>query len=127
MRGGALFQLLLRALPLAAMGFFLSLGTASAHQGHHHDVSTAIAAPSTGVAAAAAQASEVAVHLPCSGSEDGCPGGDCCCAVACHAALAALPVGPLVGPDRPGLALLDRSEPLTGLAGDRMDRPPKRI
>jgi len=138
MRGGFLLPWLLRALSLAAMGLFFSvgfnIGSASAHPGHehHHPVAPTITAtPSSGEMSGAvvtvAPAREAIAQAPCSDSQDCCRGGHCGCAMACHAALATLPAAPPAAAERPGLLLLDRSEPLAGLAGDRTERPPKPI
>jgi hypothetical protein len=134
MRGRSLLPWLLRALSLAAMGLFFSVGfnvgSASAHQGHeHHPAAPAVAGtPSNGGASVTVvQASAAIAQTPCSDSQDCCRGGHCGCVMACHAALATLPAGPPAAPERPGLVLLDRSEPLAGLAGDRTERPPRPI
>jgi hypothetical protein len=139
---------LLRALSLAVMGCLLSAGTAAAHAGHgsHHGQAT-LSLPSessiTSSGNVAAPAGENDLHLaganPMGQAEDAMqhPGpcsehqsaghNDDCCAVACHAALAALPLGPVLAPERPTLRLFGISRTLDGRSGDRTERPPKPI
>ena len=132
MRSGSPVRWLLRALSLAVLGFCFNAGfgiaSASAHPGHeHHPAAPAAATPSSGTNVTVVQASEAIAQAPCADDQDCCRGGSCGCVMACHAALAALPIGPPAAPERPGLRLLDRSEPLAGLAGDRTERPPRPI
>jgi len=143
------FAWLLRALSLAAMGFFVSIGTAAAHDGHvsaNGQVEFSSPVPAiislddkadfvdqSGVMAAVSpKQANAAKHdgAPCAGDQGDGTQGDGkhatgCCTMACHAALATLPVGPLTGPDRPSLRLLGISETLRGRSSDRMERPPK--
>jgi hypothetical protein len=139
---------LLRALSLAAMGCLLFAGTAAAHAGHasnHGQTALSLSSgPSiTSAGNVAASAGENDLHLaakdpmgqaedamqhpgPCSDDQSAGHNGDCC-AVACHAALAAHPLGPVLGPERPSLRLFGISRALDGRSGDRTERPPKRI
>lgn len=141
---------LLRALSLAAMGFFLSVGTAAAHNGHvsasgqaefsspapaiiSSDHKAGFADLSGVVAAVSPKQANAEKHDgdSCAGDQGDAKQGDGkqatgCCTMACHAGLATLPVGPLIGPDRPSLRLLGISETLRGRSGDRAERPPKR-
>jgi hypothetical protein len=139
---------LLRALSLAVMGCLFFAGTAAAHAGHasHHrqtapSVSSGSSIKSPGdVAASAGENSlDLAAKEPMGQAMDAMPHpGPCsehpsaghnddCCAVACHAALAALPLGPVLAIERSSLRLFGISRTLYGRSGDRTERPPKRI
>jgi hypothetical protein len=139
---------LLRALSLAVMGCLLSAGTAAAHAGHaSHHGQTAQSLPSgssiTSSGNVATPAGEKDLSLaakepmgqaeaamqhpgPCSEHQSAGHDDDCC-AVACHAALAALPVGPVLAAETPSLRLFGVSRTLDGRSGERTERPPKRI
>lgn len=138
MRGGHPIFWLLRALSLAAVGFLLSVGTAAAHGGHAAGDGrvSAVAASndeansvdrSDAVTAVSSKQADTVKHNgePCSDSQGEGKHGTGCCTMACHAALATLPIGPLASPDRPSLPVLGISEILHGRSGDRMERPPK--
>lgn len=128
---------LLRALSLAVMGCLLFAGTAAAHAGHaSHHGQTAVPLPS---GSSITSSERLAAKEPMGQAEDAMqhPGpcsehqpadhNDDCCAVACHAALAALPVGPVLAAERRSLRLFGISRTLDGRCGDRAERPPKRI
>ncbi len=137
MRSAHPISWLLRALSLAAVGFLLSVGTAAAHGGHGSGGGhSAVAASNDEVspvdrsgvvtAVSSKQADTVKYNgEPCSDSQGDGKHTTGCCTMACHAALATLPVGPLAVPDRPSLRLPGNSEILHGRSGDRMERPPK--
>ncbi len=142
MRGAHPIFWLLRALSLAAVGFLLSVGTAAAHGGHVSGGGQVSAVAASNDETNLVDRSDVVTAVspkpasiakpngdPCSDDQgDGQGNGKHatgCCTMACHAALATLPVGPLTGPDRPGPRLLGISEILHGRSGDRMERPPK--
>jgi hypothetical protein len=133
MRSGSPVRWLLRALSLAVLGFCLNAGFgiagASAHQGHEHHHPAAQANLSPPPSYEGGPRIMSGQHIAAEGADDQdcCRGGSCGCVMTCHAALAALPIGPPAAPERPGLRLLDRSEPLAGLAGDRTERPPRPI
>ncbi|MDP1840739.1 MAG: hypothetical protein Q8N31_18285 [Reyranella sp.] len=138
MRGAHPVSWLLRALSLAAMGFLLSVGTAAAHGSHvtdggqvpavaaSNDEANLVDRGSTVTAVSPNQAHAAKTDgQPCSEDQGNGKHATGCCTMACHAALAALPAGPLTGPHRPALRLLGLSEILHGRSGDRMERPPK--
>jgi hypothetical protein len=138
MRGAHPICWLLRALSLAATGFLLSVGTAAAHGGHASGGEQVSAAVSSNDEANLVDRSDVVAAVspnqahaakpngePCSDDQGDGKHATGCCTMACHAALAALPVGPLTGLDRPSLRLLGNSEILHGRSGGRMERPPK--
>lgn len=142
-RAQSISSWLLRALSLAAMGFFVSVGTAEAHDGHssaNGQVEFSSLAPAivavddksdfadhSGVATVSLKQASAAAHdgAPCSEDQSDGKHATGCCTMACHAALAALPAGTLTGPDKPDLRLFGISEILHGRSGDRMERPPK--
>jgi hypothetical protein len=138
----------LRALSLAVMGCLLFAGTAAAHAGHasHHGQATlslpaesSITSPGNVTASAGASDLHLAAKHPMEKAADAMqhPGNcsehqsaghnDDCCAVACHAALAAVPSGPVLTAEGPSLRLFGMSRALDGRSGDRTERPPKRI
>ena len=138
---------LLRAASLTVMGFLLSGGAAAAHDGHvsHRDQS-ALSAPSVSVAserlAVVSGRSDVSTatedptgqaeiatrhSVPCSDDQSAGHHGAGCCTFACHAALAALPIGPMTIPDRPSMLLVGIFDRLDSRSGDRTERPPKLI
>lgn len=138
MRGAHPVSWLLRAVSLAAMGFFLSVGTAAAHGSHVADGAQvpAVAAlndeanlvdRSSAVTAVSPNQAHAAKTdgQPCSEDQGDGKHATGCCTMACHAALAALPAGLVTGPDRSALHLRGISQVLYGRFGDRMERPPK--
>lgn len=130
------------------MGFLLSAGTAAAHSGHvsihgQSALSAASAvAPSENLALYSSGRSDLGLatedlagqaeavierSIPCSDDQPAGHHGTGCCAVACHAALAALPLGPIDAPEPPSLRLVGISDRLDSRSGDRTERPPKLI
>lgn len=135
---------LLRALSLAAMGVLFAAGSAAAHDGHAAGLaqappSASAAASSEGKAglvdtrgvATTASMEQAAVATndgdPCSETSGSGKHATGCCTMACHAALAALPAGPLLVPEKPLLDLVGISDRLDGCAGGRTERPPKLV
>ena len=128
---------LLQALALAATGFLLSAGAAMAHGGHSSGHAAGHVRPAAAVSEAATSSQDTVVDVagtrevaaqpcaPCPSGQGGEHHGVDCCAVACHAALAAPAVGPLPRADGPvqpdGIA-----HRLDSRLGDRTERPPRR-
>lgn len=140
-------SLIARALFLALMGFLIVSGTAFAHGG----ATSAIGDQQSGQVQAAAkqEARDTALTLvkltkaltsqerskqaersgnePCSDDgPGGHPGGDCCCKVACHSALATLTAEPTGTGDPASRYIASLSDMLVGLPADSAERPPKR-
>ena len=136
---------LLQTLSLMAMGLLLSVGTAAAHDGHasNHGRAAQSLSPATDAAfykgdveigdqgdvapSASMKQADASKHDngPCSDGQDDAKHVGGCCTMACHAALGALPMGPVIGLDKPDLFLLGFYEALDGRSGDRAERPPK--
>lgn len=136
---------LLQTLSFVAMGLLLSVGAAAAHDGHasnHVRVAQSSSPAATaefykgdaGIgdsgdisAAASMKQADAGKHDggPCSEGRDDAKHIGGCCTMACHAALGALPMGPVIGLDKPDLYLAGFYEALDGRSGDRAERPPK--
>lgn len=130
--------LVARAVFLALVGVVIASGAAFAHGGpvagdrpharvqtanephsHESSVATVLSSQETPERADYSEA-------PCSGERSGGHLAGGCCNVACHAALAALGVGPPVTCHPPSQRIASLSDILVGRSGDRDERPPKR-
>jgi hypothetical protein len=133
---------LMRVLLLAAAGFVLAAGGAAVHEGRiatdtqerHASMQVTSATHHARDSAASELPADLAVHVdhqretsvPCSeGRAGGHPSGTCC-TVACHAALAAPPIGLLGSSELSVSRIVALADMLEGRSNDRTERPPKR-
>jgi hypothetical protein len=133
--------LLARAFALAAVGFVVAAGAAAAHEGyvptdpHGRHASTPVASVTlhSDDYAASELPADVVVQgdhnnqnsAPCSEDRAGGHASGTCCTVACHAALAAPPIGLGGSPELASSRIVAFVGMLEGRSSDRAERPPK--
>jgi hypothetical protein len=138
MRMGDPLRLLLQVLSFAAVGLAISTGSAFAHGGGAADHHQATAqSPATHVDHRIGQIADVEVAVihapgaplksgPCHDESSGHATGEGCCAIACHAALAAPAIDPVGAVDLPGARIVGLLDRLEGRPSGRTERPPRR-
>lgn len=134
-------RLLARALALAAVGFVFAAGAAAAHERHiatdaqerHAVMPAASSTHHSDDYAASELPADMAVQAdhdsqgsaPCSEDRAGGHPSGTCCTVACHAALAAPPIGFVRSSELANPRIVAFDDMLEGRSSDRAERPPK--
>jgi len=131
---------LAQAVLLALAAWVLTAGVASAHGGHagmdtrspSEAVSSLPASQHRDLTAGSTELAEGNEAFVDRG-EDSCPTGNpakhagSCCAVACHAAMAAPAIDPWIGPRAVSSLISGLNDMLEGRYGDRSERPPRLV
>jgi len=130
-------MMIVRALLLAVLGLAVTSGVALAHgdvahvqianERHSHDVQPAdIHSTNNPMASLEAPEQLAPSGAPCSSDEQsGDHMASGCCNVACHAALASFPAGPVAAIDLPVTRIVGLTDMLEGRSSDRTERPPR--
>ncbi len=138
MRSANPLNLLMRVLFLAVVGFVVAVGSASAHEGRHDGRSSGPSYSETsahhshdqqGTTEHQASSDEAAKvdgdANPCPRDQSPDHASNNCCNIACHAALAAMPVDSFGALQVHSPRIIGLTDLLIGRTSGRTERPPK--